>query len=368
MKKISLIKPYLDIKEQSAVHECIKSGWLSFRGKYVKKFEDKFKKLIGGGYVLSTSNGTHSIELALLALGIKKGDEVIIPDFSFVATINAIVAVGAKPVIVDVSLQNWLIDFEKIKKKISKKTKAVLLVNTYGIISNISEIKKIIKKNKLFLIEDCAESLGSKFNKKIVGLRGDAATYSFFPNKTITTGEGGIVVFKEKKVYEKARIIRNQGREESNVDFQSKVIGRNYRMSNIQAAIGFEQLNKINKILIKKKNIFNNYFLFFKNNKSIECLPVINKYENSYWLFVVRLVGFNKNQRDSIIKKLQAKNIETRPGFFPISLMKPFINYSKNQCRNSIQLSESTICLPSSYDLTLKQQKYITNSLLKILS
>ena len=139
-----------------------------------------------------------------------------------------------------------------------------MLVNTYGIISNISEIKKIIKKNKLFLIEDCAESLGSKFKKKIVGLRGDAATYSFFSNKTITTGEGGIVVFKEKKVYEKARIIRNQGREESNIDFQSQINGRNYRMSNIQAAIGFEQLNKINKILIKKKIFLIIIFYFSK--------------------------------------------------------------------------------------------------------
>ena len=368
MKKIPLIKPYIDIKEQNAVNYCLKSGWLSFRGNYVKKFEDKFKKFIGGGHVLTTSNGTHSIELALLALGIKKGDEIIIPDFSFVATINAVLNIEAKPVIVDINLKNWLIDIEKIKKNISKKTKAILFVNTYGIVENISQIKKIVKKNKLLLIEDCAESLGAKFKKRVIGLRGDASTYSFFPNKTITTGEGGIVVFKKKKIYEKARILRNQGRKEDNVDFQSKFNGRNYRMSNIQAAIGFEQLNKINKILDKKKKIFNYYYNCFKKNQKLKCLPYINDYENSYWLFVLRFVDFSKNRRNNIIKKLKKKKIETRPGFFPISLMRPFTKYSKKKCNNSIQLSESTLCLPSSYDLSLKQQKHITESIFKILN
>ena len=366
MKKIPLIKPYINIKEQSAVNQCLKSGWLSFRGNYVRKFESKFKKFIRGGHVLTTSNGTHSIELALLALGVKKGDEIIIPDFSFVATINAVLNIGAKPVIVDVNIKNWLIDIEKIKKNITKKTRAILFVNTYGIVNNINQIKKIVKKHKLLLIEDCAESLGSKFKKRVVGLRGDASTYSFFPNKTITTGEGGIVVFKNKKIYEKAKILRNQGRKEDNIDFRSQFNGRNFRMSNIQAAIGFEQLNKINRILYKKKKIFNYYFHCFKKNKKLNCLPLIKDYENSYWLFVLRFVDFSKKQRDNFIKKLHKKNIETRPGFFPISLMKPFIKYSKKKCINSIKLSKSTLCLPTSYDLTQKQQKYVIKTFLEL--
>ncbi len=368
MKIIPLIKPYLDYKEQNAVNQCLKSGWLSFRGDYVKKFEKKFKQLIGGGHVLSTSNGTHAIELSLLALGIKKGDEVIIPDFSFVATINAVLNVGAIPIIVDVSLDTWLMDLKKIEKKISKKTKVILFVNTYGIVNNLKKLEEIAKKNKIFLIEDCAESLGAKNKKKIIGLRGNCSTYSFFPNKTITTGEGGIVVFKNRKFYERAKIIRNQGREDTNIDFQSEINGHNFRMSNVQAAIGYEQLKKINKILRKKKKIFNNYFNLLKKVKKVETLPIIHNYENSYWLFVIRLIGYSKIQRNKIMYNLKQKKIETRPGFYPISLMKPFTKYSKEKCKNSLKLSDSTICLPTSYNITFKQQKYIIKKLLKILN
>ena len=166
MKKINIFNLDIGLEEKKYVNECLKSGWLSFEGKYVKKFENEFEKFIGMGFALTTSNGTTALELALSSLDIKYGDEVIISDFSFAAPINAILSVGAKPVIVDILKSSWCIDIDKILKSITKKTKAILVVHTYGIISNIEEIKKISKKKKLFLIEDCAESLGARYKSK----------------------------------------------------------------------------------------------------------------------------------------------------------------------------------------------------------
>lgn len=364
MKKINIFNLDIGLEEKKYVNECLKSGWLSFEGKYVKKFENEFEKFIGMGFALTTSNGTTALELALSSLDIKYGDEVIISDFSFAAPINAILSVGAKPVIVDILKSSWCIDIDKILKSITKKTKAILVVHTYGIISNIEEIKKISKKKKLFLIEDCAESLGARYKSKFYGLTGDCSTYSFFPNKTITTGEGGMIVFKKKKYFEKAKVLRNQGREQNNKNFFHIMPGYNVRMSNINAAIGYAQLKKIKKYLIKRKKVFDLYDSYLKNSGLFEMMPVPKYTENSYWLYTLKIKNFSKLKRDTLILKLIHNGIETRPAFFPLSKMKAYKDYANKKNYISNQISDCVLSLPTFLNLTNNKIKKISNTLI----
>jgi len=365
MNKTSIFNLDIGFNEKKYVNECLNSGWLSFEGKYVKKFEKEFEKLIGDGFALTTSNGTIALELTLSTLGVRHGDEVIISDFSFAAPINAILSVGAKPVIVDISNSTWCIDTNKILKSITKKTKAILLVHTYGIIANIEEIKKISKKKKLFLIEDCAESLGSKYKSKLYGLSGDCSTYSFFPNKTITTGEGGMVIFKKKNLYEKAIILRNQGRKKNNKNFFHIMPGYNARMSNINAAIGYAQLKKIKKYLAIRKKLFILYDFYLKKSKLFEMLPVPKNTENSYWLYTLKIKNFNKAKRDKLIVNLLKEGIESRPAFYPLSEMKAYKKYIYKKYYISNQISSSVLSLPTSLGLKKSKIKKISDLLIK---
>ncbi len=368
IKKISLINPIIDSHELKLVSSCIKDSMLSFRGKYIKKFEKKFESYIGGGFAATTTNGTTAIELGLASLGVKSGDEVIIPNFCFAAVINAVINVGAKPVLADIDLDTWTISPDEIKKNITKKTKAIIAVHTYGIICDIAKIKKIIKNRKIFLIEDCAEALGSKVKKKVIGNQSDCSTFSFYANKTITTGEGGMVVFKNKDIFKKSLILRNQGRNPEDNSFLHLYKGFNFRMTNIQAAIGYAQMFKIKSFLQSKKRVFKLYNKYLNKNKSIIFLPVPKNTENSYWLFTIRLKNFLKSERDLLIMKFKDKGVETRPGFYPLSEMTPYKKYSKKYYKNSNKIAFSSISLPSSADLNEENVISISKILLKELN
>ena len=197
MKKISIANPILDKSDINIAYKVLKSKWISSRGEFVSKFEKKFQIFFKGGYPLSVSNGTSALELAIKSLGIKSGDEIIAPNFTFAASVNAIINCNVKPVLVDVEEDTWTISLDEIKKKISKKTKAIMMVHTYGQPCKIDEIKKFARKKDLFIIEDCAEALGAKYKGRLVGLDGDCSCHSFYANKTITTGEGGMIVSKK---------------------------------------------------------------------------------------------------------------------------------------------------------------------------
>ena len=251
-KTTPLAKPYLIGNEIKYLNTCIKTNWISSQGSFIAKFENKFKKIFKTKYNLTTSSGTTALHLSMLSMDIGSGDEVLVPNITFAASINTIIHTGAKPVIVEIDKENFCIDINDMKKKITKKTKAVLLVYLYGFMPNIYEIILLAKKNNLLIIEDCAEAIGSYYKNNHAGTFGDAAAFSFFGNKTITTGEGGMLCFKKKKHFEKAKILRDHGMSKRKY-FHTKV-GYNYRMTNMQAAIGFAQLEKIQKIFKKKKN------------------------------------------------------------------------------------------------------------------
>jgi perosamine synthetase len=363
MIKIPLAKPLIENDDIYIVNKALKSGWVSSKGPYIKKFEKKFQKFLGGGYAVSVSNGTAALELGIKSLGIKPGDEIIVPNFTFAASINAIMNCGAIPVLADVEDGNWTIKLSEIKKKITKKTKAIMLVHVYGQPCYIDEIKKFSNQKKILIIEDCAEALGSRYKKKTVGLDGDCSCHSFFANKTITTGEGGMVVFKNKKFFEKAQIIKNHGMSYKRKYFH-EFVGSNYRLTNIQAAFGYSQLKKIKKILNIRKKIFDNYNKLLSDDFFYK-IPSNNWSTNSYWLYYI--IVKRKINRDRLIKKLLAKGIEVRPTFYPLHLMNIYKDFAKGSFKNSEKIGFEGICLPSS-GISFMQQKYIVSKLMELIN
>ena len=361
--KFFLFEPRIGKEELKNLSFCVKSNWISSTGKFVKEFEKKFSKYLGGGYAVAVSNGTTAIELALVSLGIKKNDEVLLPNFTFAATINAVIHVGAKPVLVDCEEGTWTIDLKKAEKLTNKKTKAILPVHIYGQPAKIDEIKSFAKKKRLFVIEDCAEALGSKYKKRKVGLDGNGSTFSFFPNKLITTGEGGMVVFKQLKDALKAKILLNQGRSKTK-NYWHDYAGYNFRMTNLQAAVGVAQLKKINYFLKMRKKIFSNYNKLFEKNINIKLLPQNNWSSNSCWLYTICINKLGEKRRDKLINILNGYGIETRPGFYPLNTMKPYSKFGKGSFLISKKIGLNSISIPTSINLNLKDQKFIYKKIL----
>jgi perosamine synthetase len=345
--KIPIYEPFLGKEEKEYVNDCLRTNWISSRGTYVDKFEKKFKKFVKSKYVSTCSNGTAAIHLALLSLDIKKGDEVIVPTFTYVATVNAIKYVGAKPVFVDSKINTWQINEKKILEKISKKTKAILLAHLYGQTCDIDAIKIISKEKQIYLIEDCAEAFGTYYKKKHVGAFGDIATYSFFGSKTITTGEGGMVVTDNKKLIQKVNRLKNQGLTK-NKNYYHDIVGYNYRMTNICAAIGLAQVEKANEILTLKKKIFNCYKKHLnKNSKYL--LKETKDTKSSFWLVSILLPP--KVNRELLISNLKNKGIEVKPTFCPMHTL-PMYRQKINRFPVSIALGNHGLNLPSSPNLT----------------
>ena len=361
--RIPLLSPQISIKEKNNVMDCMNSGWISSAGNYVEKFEKNFSKYLGGGYSMTVSNGTTAIELALRALGIGKGDEVLLPNFTFAATINAVINSKATPKLIDIDSETWTIDLNQIKKSITNRTKAIIPVHIYGQSAHSDEIRKIAKKFKLFIIEDCAEALGGFYKKRLIGREGDASTFSFYPNKLITTGEGGMVVFKDKKTYLKAKQLRNQGRSTSKM-FWHDFAGFNFRMTNIQAAIGVAQLDRINTFLKLRKKVFKIYDSLFEKQDDIILLPKNKWSQNSLWLYTILITSLNEVKRDLLIKKLTKLGIETRPGFYPLNTMDAYKKFGKGSYPNTEKISFISISLPSSARLKKHDISYIYESVI----
>jgi perosamine synthetase len=345
------------------VLNVMKSGWISSSGSYVTQFEKEFSKYIGGGFSVSTSSGTTALELALKSYDIGINDEVIVPNFSFAASINSIINVGAKPVVADIDPTTWTIDLKELQKKITKKTKAIMPVHIYGQPCKIKEIVKIAKSNRLYVIEDAAEALGATYNKKKIGLDGDCSCFSFYANKIITTGEGGMVLFKRKNKIKIANLIKNHGMDKKKPYYHTR-IGNNYRMTNIQAAIGLGQLEKINKFIKSRKKIFINYNNKFKNYNFLSFLPDNNWSTNSYWLYTVLIKKIGRSKRDLLIKRLIKCGIDTRPGFVAFSKMDIYKKFCEGSYKNSEYISENSISLPSSH-INKSEQNYIASIFIK---
>lgn len=357
MIKIPVYQPYLNGNEKKYINECIDTNWISSKGKYVQEFEHDFGKYINSKYATSVCNGTVALHLALLALNIGPGDEVIVPTFTYIASVNAITYIGAAPVFVDSNPETWQMCTEDIEKKVTDKTKAIMAVHLYGYPCDMIKIGEMAKKHNLFVIEDCSESLGSKLYNQHLGTFGDIATFSFFGNKTITTGEGGMVVTNDKQLYELSCKLKSQGLHGGDKQYWHDVVGYNYRMTNLCAAIGKAQLEKINDILEKKKIIAECYTYNF-SKLPFDLLPKYEFVENSYWMFTALVkLPFSRN---NLMKYLADNGIETRPTFYPAHQM-PM--YFKNEYRFPIadDIGYRGINFPSYPSIKEKELNYVVD-------
>jgi len=358
--KIPVYKPYLNGNEKKYVNECIDSTWISSKGKFIQLFENSFADFLGANYASAVCNGTAALHLCLLSLGIGENDEVIVPTLTYIASVNSIKYTGAEPIFVDSCKESWQIDYNKITKKITKRTKAIMVVHLYGHPCEMDKIKEIAKEHDLFIIEDCAEAIGSKYKNKYVGTFGDISAFSFFGNKTITTGEGGMIVTNDKTLYERAVHLKGQGLAKYR-EYWHDIIGYNYRMTNICAAIGLAQLEQIDKIINKKRQIALWYKELLKSTKYTFHNELDNVY-HSYWMCSILVDETSK--RDKLREYLFSEGIETRPLFYPVHTM-PM--YSKKFEKHTIaeDISWRGINLPSYPDLKYEEVEYICNHIKK---
>lgn len=360
--QIPVANPFLDEHEIELLNECIISGWVSSGGPFVNKFEDLVAEHTGTKYAISCSSGTSGLHLTLLANDIGPGDEVIVPTLTFIATANAVSYTGAKPVFVDCNINTWNIDPTLIKESITAKTKAIIPVHLYGLPADMDLINQIAKEHNLLVIEDASEAQGAKYKNKMVGSLADMAVFSFFGNKIITTGEGGMIVTNDKYLAEKCRILRDHGMTKER-RYWHQVLGYNYRMTNMQAAIGVAQMAKIGKIIEKKKQIAKEYKEILGQSKAIIFPAEENFSENIFWLFTIlikkEILGINANE---LMQIMQKNNVDTRPIFPPIHTQP--IYKSSETLNISEKIHSMGITLPSSYDLKNKDIQKISDIIL----
>ena len=364
--KIPVASPCLDGNEMSYVTECIQTNWISSQGKFVMQFEKQFEDYHKVSKALAVSNGTVAIHLALVALGIKEGDEIIVPDFTFAASINAIIQSKATPVIVDIDRDTWNICPKAIEKAITPRTRAIMPVHLYGYPCDMNSIMFIAKKHNLLVVEDCAEALGSFYKGVPVGSFGDASTFSFFGNKTITTGEGGMVLFKDGAIGDLAVMLRDHGMSKTR-RYWHEFVGFNYRMTNLQAAIGVAQMEKLDFFVERKQWIAKAYTMCLEKIGGFKVPQNSQDVINSYWLYTFIVLDNLGITRDDLIDKLAKKGIETRPVFYPLHTMPPYKNFGSSEVlQNSIWVSSHGLSLPSSVSLTEKELEYICASIKEI--
>ncbi len=338
--------PSISQKEIFYVNDAVSTGWNNNANLYVKKLENKFANYLGCKYAISTSSCTGAMHIALMALGIKKDDEIIVPNITWVATANAIAYVDAKPVFADIDLRDWCLDPAAIEKLITKKTKAIMPVHLYGQPCNMEKINKIAKKYNLYVVEDAAPAIGAKFNGKKCGTFGEFGAFSFQGAKLLVSGEGGMLVTNNKNLYLKALKISNQGRNYKKTFFID-CMGVKYKMSNIQAALALGQLERVDELIALKRRIFSWYEKYLKNLDMITLNYEAPKTKSIYWMTSIVLNPKSKIKRDSLIKYLLKNKIDSRPVFPELSSFHYWGKKNVKTLKNSKYLSANAINLPS---------------------
>lgn len=343
---IPVYQPYLTGREKEYVNQCLDSTWISSKGEFISRFESEFVRYIGAEHATTVCNGTVALHLALMALGLKPGDEVIVPSLTYVASANAVVQAGAVPVFADSLDSSWQLDPEDVRRRITSRTKAVMAVHLYGLPCDMDALVQLCEEYELFLVEDCAEAFGTLYKGRHVGTFGDIATFSFFGNKTITTGEGGMVVSRTEELHTRAYHLKTQGVSPTR-EYWHDVVAYNYRMTNICAAIGLAQLEHAEQIIEKKRQIASWY------QNGLKGLPLATHEEvdgtrHSYWMCSI-ILG-TPDERDPLRAYLRDCGVETRPIFFPAHTLPP------HSTGESIPVAESIsargINLPSFPGLT----------------
>ena len=363
--KFPAYEPWISDEDKKIVKKTLTQSMLTL-GPQLEKFENDFCKYSKAKYAVAVSNCTAALHLSLMALGIKKDDEVIIPDLTFVADANAILACNAKPVIVDINKENFFLSISNIKKNITKKTKVIIPVHIYGQVCNIEEILDVAKDNNLKVIEDCAHAVGTFHKSKHVGTLGNTGCFSFYPTKNITTAEGGMVITNSEKIAEKVRQLRNHGMTKSLKSrysseypwiFDIKQPGYNYRLDEIRAALGITQLKRIKKINELRKKASSYYNKNLQNIPGIILPDMVNDKTHSYHLYTIRVTKPYKLSRNQLFKKLKDNGIRTTVYWMPIHKYTAYRKFVKtSNILNTTKIYDEILALPLFPNISKKHQ------------
>lgn len=367
---IPVNEPLLNGNEKKYLSECIDTGWISSEGPFVKRLEENFAKRVGRKYGIAVCNGTAALEAAVIAIGIKKGDEVIMPSFTIISCASAVIRAGGIPVLVDSEPETWNMNTEQIENKITSRTKAIMAVHIYGLPVDMNPLIQLAEKYKLKIIEDAAELIGQTYYGKQCGSFGDISTFSFYPNKHITTGEGGMVVTDSEEIADRCRSLRNLCFKPEK-RFVHDELGFNFRMTNLQAALGVAQMERLEEFIDIKRRNGDMYYEGLKDVPYIE-LPLRKKEysENIYWVYGIVLkkeAGINAEQA---MRKLNEKKIGTRPFFYPMHLQPVFMKMGlfKNESYPvSEKISEYGFYIPSGLALSKDQIEITIDAVKKLL-
>jgi perosamine synthetase len=368
---IPVAKPRIGVNEKEYVLSAIESGELSGNfGSYIGQFEEEFAKFCAVGHAVAVSNGTAALHLAVASLGIGPGDEVIVQTLTNMATAFAVSYVGATPVPVDIDSKTWNINPSLIQAKITKKTKAIIVVHLFGHPVDMDPVLKIARTNGLFVIEDCAEAHGAKYKNKLVGGLGDVGCFSFYANKIITTGEGGMITTNNPILSSKIRAMKSLGYGTGKSKFNHDLIGYNYRMPNVIAAIGCAQMEIIEENIEKKRWIAEQYKIRLSEYAELQ-LPVEEKYAKSvYWMYHINLKGRMGGLRDKFMCSLKTLGIETRESFWPLNGQKVYLDQGivlDSDCPNANNVGVNGLYLPSGPVINLEEIEAVVSAVEKAL-
>jgi len=343
VQSIPWAQPALSGNEQMYVSEALSSTWIS-GGPFIDRFETEFGRLCGVPYATTASNGTAAIHMALLALGIGRGDEVIVPGFAFMAAANVALHVGATPIFTEVDPATWCMTAKDVERKLSTKTKLIIPVHTYGNVCDMDEIMALGNKNSIPVLEDAAEAFFSRFNGCFAGARGALGTFSFHATKTITTGEGGMVVTSDPEINERLFLYRNHGM--LGRRYWHELPGHNFRMTNMQAALGCAQLEAIDQVTVQRKRIYASYCKHLSNIPGVKLQSFAPGVEAVVWAVALTLDPRNFPQgRDRVMSELQEAGIETRNGFYAASMLHHL--YGSQELPICEELARRVISLPT---------------------
>lgn len=352
--------------EEKYVSDAVRSTWVSSLGKYIELFEGKFAEYIGTRYSISTTNGTCALHLALKALDVGAGDEVIVPDFTFASTVNAVLHAGATPILIDSMDNHWNMDSARFERAITERTKAVIPVHLYGHPCDMESIFEIARKNNISIIEDAAEAHGAECMGKKVGSIGHVGCFSFYGNKVITSGEGGMCVTNDPVVSDRLKKLRDHGMNKNRRYWHDEV-GFNYRMTNLNAAVGLAQLEQIGTFLKKRSNIAKLYESGLKQIRGLKIYPESPFGQNIDWMYCVFIESEFPYERDSLLAKLRECQIDARPTFYPVHMMPPYKDLIRSgDLINSKRFGLSGINLPIYPSLSKENVKLIINTLIKL--
>ncbi len=373
MQSIPVSGPSITQKEIDYVTDAVTNAWYGNANIYHDKFERAFANYIGVKYAIALPSCTSAIHLSLLALGITKGDEVIVPDVTWIASAAPVNYVGATPVFADIDPQNWCISAESLESYITPKTKAIIPVNLYGGMPNMNALLKVAKKYNLAVIEDAAESIGSEYQGQKAGSFGDTGVFSFHGSKTMTTGEGGMLVTDRDDLYQRVLFLRDHGRKPGDKLFYNTEVGYKYKMSSMQAALGLAQLERIEELIDRKRQIFSWYQSELNGIDSLTLNHEAANTKNTYWMVTVIIAPKSGMGKHQLMDRLREQKIDTRPFFHPLSSLPaykdlPSAKSARDRNHHSYRVSQYGINLPSGMDMTQEKVIYICEKIKKILT